>query len=125
MRTHKLWTLFLVLLCLLAFSSTAFARADGDTGGVIETWAQIAEPPTPAPTDTSDTDKPAKSDTAKEKEKEPQSDGDGFYTRDLLYDSDTHKQFITVQGRDGNVFYIVIDYDLAVTEDEDDEESVE
>ena len=67
MRTHKLWTLFLVLLCLLAFSSTAFARADGDTGGVIETWAQIAEPPTPATPDTSGSDKPAKSDAAKEK----------------------------------------------------------
>ena len=117
MRTHKLWTLFLVLLCLLAFSSTAFARADGDTGGVIETWAQIAEPPTPATPDTSDSDKPAKPETAKEKK--PQFDSDGFYTRDLLYDSDTHKQFITVQGRDGNVFYIVIDYDVPVTEDEE------
>ena len=69
MRTHKLWTLFLVLLCLLAFSSTAFARADEDTSGVIETWAQIAEPPTPATPDTSDSDKTAKPDTAKEKEK--------------------------------------------------------
>ena len=42
-----------------------------------------------------------------------------FYTRDLLYDKATNKQFITVQGRDGNVFYIVIDYDAQVDDDEE------
>ena len=51
------------------------------------------------------------------KNQEPGSGG--FYTRDLLYDMDTHKQFITVQGWDRNLCYIVIDYDVAVGEGEE------
>ena len=31
----------------------------------------------------------------------------------------TNKQFITVQDRDDNLFYIVIDYDAPVNEEED------
>lgn len=113
MRTRKLCTLLFALLCLTLLSTTAFARVDEDTGTVIETWAQIEEPPKPAVTP----DPPAKPDTPKEDEKE--SDDGGFYTRDLFYDADTHKQFITVQGRDGNEFYIVIDYDVPVAEEEE------
>ena len=109
MRTHKLRALLLALVCLLALSATAFAKADGSSGGVIETWAQIAQPPDTAPSATTGPDTP----------EEPEPDGGGFYTRDLLYDADTHKQFITVQGREGSVFYIVIDYDVAVGEDEE------
>ena len=55
-------------------------------------------------------------------EKEPGealSEGSGIVTRDLLYDKATNKQFITVQGRDGNLFYIIIDYDAPVNEDEE------
>lgn len=113
MRTRKLCTLLFALLCLTLLSTTAFARVDEDTGTVIETWAQIEEPPKPIVTP----DTPDKPDTPKKEEKE--SDGGGFYTRDLLYDADTHKQFITVQGRDGNEFYIVIDYDVPVAEEEE------
>ena len=51
--------------------------------------------------------------------------GEGFtedgnlVTRDLLYDKHTNKQFITVQTSGGNTFYIVIDYDTPVNEEEE------
>lgn len=51
--------------------------------------------------------------------------GEGFtedgnlVTRDLLYDKQTNKQFITVQTSGGNSFYIVIDYDKPVNEEEE------
>ena len=50
---------------------------------------------------------------------EPFSEGSGIVTRDLLYDKATNKQFITVQGRDGSTFYIIIDYDAPVNEEEE------
>ena len=40
-------------------------------------------------------------------------------TRDLLYDKNTNKQFISVQTSGGNTFYIVIDYDKPTDEDGD------
>ena len=40
-------------------------------------------------------------------------------TRDLFYDKATNKQFITIQGRGGSPFYIVIDYDAPVNEEEE------
>ena len=45
------------------------------------------------------------------------SEEGGFVTRDLLYDENTNKQFITVQTSGGNTFYIVIDYDKPTDED--------
>lgn len=50
---------------------------------------------------------------------EPFSEGSGIVTRDLLYDKATNKQFITVQGRDGSTFYVIIDYDAPVNEEEE------
>lgn len=60
--------------------------------------------------------------TAEPVTKEP---GEGFsengnaVTRDLLYDKYTNKQFITITDRDGNTFYLVIDYDSPINEDEE------
>ena len=50
--------------------------------------------------------------------KEP---GTGFSGegRDLLYDKHTNKQFITITDRDGNTFYMVIDYDSPINEEEE------
>ena len=39
--------------------------------------------------------------------------------RDLLYDKHTNKQFIIITDRDGNTFYMVIDYDSPINEEEE------
>ena len=50
-------------------------------------------------------------------------DGTGFtqngnsVTRDLLYDKYSNKQFITIETRTGETFYLVIDYDKPLDED--------
>jgi len=52
-------------------------------------------------------------------EGEPIDDEGNAYTRDLLYDKATNKQFITVQTKSGNTFYIVIDYDAPINDEEE------
>lgn len=100
-KCKSLFCLLVLLLCCASLSMPAAAKADGGKSAskaegyenVTQTWT---ETPGDALSGTSD-----------------------FYTRDLLYDKATNKQFITVQGRDGNVFYIVIDYDAQVDDDEE------
>lgn len=87
--------LLALALCFGSFPAVAYAQADPD--GEAETAA-------PEP----------------EKEPgEPLSEGSGIVTRDLLYDKATNKQFITIQDREGNIFYLVIDYDAPVDGDEE------
>ncbi len=50
---------------------------------------------------------------------EPLEDEGNAYTRDLLYDKATNKQFITIQTKNGNTFYIVIDYDAPINDEEE------
>lgn len=52
-------------------------------------------------------------------EGEPIDDEGNAYTRDLLYDKATNKQFITIQTKAGNTFYIVIDYDAPINDEEE------
>ena len=42
-----------------------------------------------------------------------------FMTMDLLFDKESNKQFITVQDRNGNIFYIIVDYDAPVDESQE------
>ena len=78
---------------------------------------------TPAPTKTPDTTADEPQDP--EVEEITITPGTGFsengnaVTRDLLYDEFTNKQFITVQTRNGNTMYLVIDYDKVSDEDEE------
>ena len=64
-------------------------------------------------------EEPAEIVEAVSEEGEPLSEGSGIVTRDLLYDKATNKQFLTIQDREGNIFYLVIDYDAPVDEEEE------
>lgn len=47
------------------------------------------------------------------------TNGGNAFTRDLLYDRYTNKQFIAIETRSGDVLYMVIDYDKPLDEDGD------
>lgn len=64
-------------------------------------------------------EEPAETVEAVPEEGEPLSEESGIITRDLLYDKATNKQFLTIQDREGNIFYLVIDYDAPVDEEEE------
>ena len=102
-----LTVLAVCVMVLSCFSVTAFAYADDTEQNLPVTEAtQPEQQPetTPAP----------------EKPKgEPIDDEGNAYTRDLLYDKATNKQFITIQTKNGNTFYIVIDYDKLLDEEEE------
>jgi hypothetical protein len=97
-KVRFLITLLAVMLCMTAFSSVAYAG-----GGPEPT-------PTPAPTAT-----PSPAPTIEPGT--PFSEDGNLIVRDLLYDKHTNKQFITVETRNGKIFYIVIDYDKPIDED--------
>lgn len=111
----KKYRVLMAALCaaflLCGMTAPAYAYSDEPTGGYEET--------DPAPTDEDTTVEEA---PAPEPTLEP---GEGFseegnlVTRDLLYDKHTNKQFITVQTSGGSTFYIVIDYDKPVNEEEE------
>lgn len=93
---HKiriLTSMLAVMFCCTAFSTTAFA------GGGPEVEETVPEPTI--------------------EQGEPLSEESDIVTRDLLYDKATNKQFLTIQDRDGNIFYLVIDYDAPVDEEEE------
>lgn len=95
-------------LCI-SFTVPAFAYAD-DTEQelpVTEATQPEATPETAAPEE------------PEPYEGEPIEGEGNAYTRDLLYDKATNKQFITVQTKTGNTFYVVIDYDAPINEEEE------
>ena len=89
-----------VLLC--GFSVPSYAYADGGAGS--DYGDPTMETPAPAPEPTIEPGQGF-------------SEEGGFVTRDLLYDENTNKQFITVQTSGGATFYFVIDYDKPVDEE--------
>lgn len=103
-KCKSLFCLLILLLCCAALPMPASAKAETDSGKASGGKAEGYENVTQTWTENPGGALSSKSD---------------FYTRDLLYDKATNKQFITVQGRDGNVFYIVIDYDAQVDDDEE------
>lgn len=126
-------------LCLSCLSLTAFAQSHEPKDEVIiytgdpnakppaspqETKPPATDPPsttatTPPATTPPATTPPATEPPATTEPGEPFSQGSDIVTRDMLYDKATNKQFITIQDRDGNYFYLVIDYDAPLNEDEE------
>ena len=114
-----LTALILTLMLACSLSVTAFAGADDTpqelpvTGGAKPETIPEPESEEPAP------------ETEPEVEPEAAVPGEAYYdpgnayTRDLLYDKATNKQFLTIETKAGNTFYIVIDYDAPVNEDEE------
>jgi len=110
-KSFRLLTAFalcMVLVC--SFSMTAFAYADDTDQNLPVTEAtqpeETTEPETTVPPETITPG-------------EPLEDEGNAYTRDLLYDKATNKQFITIQTKNGNTFYIVIDYDASINDEEE------
>ena len=95
------------VMVLSCFSVTAFAYADDTEQNLPVTEATQPE------------QQPAVTPTPEKPKGEPIDDEGNAYTRDLLYDKATNKQFITVQTKNGNTFYIVIDYDAPINEEEE------
>ena len=89
-------------MVLSCFSVTAFAYADDTDQNLPVTEATQPE------------QQPAVTPTPEKPKGEPIDDEGNAYTRDLLYDKATNKQFITVQTKNGNTFFIVIDYDAPI-----------
>ena len=104
--------LLMALLLVMTLAPAVFASAeDPGTGEYIPEETTVpTETTIPEETIPVITDPP---------EVEP---GDGFSevgltaTRDLLFDKNTNKQFITVETKNGKIFYIIIDYDKPLDE---------
>lgn len=105
-RVLSMLALCAVLVC--SFSLTAFAYADDTEQNLPVTEAT-------QPEEMPETETPAETLPAGE----PIDDEGNASTRDLLYDKATNKQFITIQTKNGNTFYIVIDYDAPINEEEE------
>lgn len=105
-RVLSMLALCAVLVC--SFSLTAFAYADDTEQNLPVTEA--TQPEEMPETETTAETLPAG---------EPIDDEGNASTRDLLYDKATNKQFITIQTKNGNTFYIVIDYDAPINEEEE------
>lgn len=98
------------LLC--GFVIPAYAYADGGEGAGYGDPTMTEETTTPELESTPEPEPTVEPGEGYEQE-------GNLVTRDLLYDKHTNKQFITVQTSGGSTFYIVIDYDKPVNEEEE------
>ena len=102
-----LTVLAVCVMVLSCISVTAFAYADETEQNLPVTEATQPE------------QQPETTTTPEKPKGEPIDDEGNTYTRDLLYDKATNKQFISVQTKNGNTFYIVIDYDKPLDDKEE------
>lgn len=117
-----------LVLCLSILALPAYAKGDDPNQNDYDVIVQTPEETRPKDTTTSNQSSRPSTSTKPTEGTEPPTptiaaDGMPFTedsivaTRDLLYDAATNKQYITVETRNGNTFYIVIDYDKPVDED--------
>lgn len=118
MKTSKrsflriLLTLTICVATLCCFSVTAFAGADDVAQELPEATEEPVTDATPDPIPETIPESSVAQGT-------PITPDGNAVTRDLLYDKTTNKQFIVVETKNGNTFYIIIDYDQLVNEEEE------
>ena len=107
--------LLVLIMCVSTLATTAFAYAE-DQDPESESTSQE----TTAPEEEEEEIPPVQTTSPVVAEEGSGFSDDGnLITRDLLFDKNTNKQFITVQTRNGEIFYIIIDYDKPTDEDGD------
>ena len=106
-RISALILLTVMLLSMTAFSSTALADGKPKATPTPTATPQPTAAPTPMPT------------AAPVTSGAPFTNEGNMALIDNLFTTDTHKQFITVETKSGQLFYIVIDYDAMLNEETD------
>lgn len=116
MNKRRIFAAILALVMSVScLSLTASAEANPPSDDVIIWTSEPTEPQETRPAETTPSaTEPAPTQPAPTPtEPEPETNA---IVRDLLYHEETNKQFITVETRSGEVFYIIIDYDAPTDE---------
>lgn len=104
-----------LIMSISCLSLTASAEANPPSDDVIIWTSEPTEPQETRPAETtSPATEPAPTQPAPAPT-EPEVETNAI-VRDLMYHEETNKQFITVETRSGEVFYIIIDYDAPTDE---------
>lgn len=106
--------LLVLMICFGMLSPTAFAYAEDSTQ---ETEAAFAETISQEEENAATPIETVPLSSAGVEEGMGFSEKGNVATRDLLFDKNTNKQFITIQTRNGKTFYIIIDYDKPIDEE--------
>ncbi len=116
MNKRRFFAMILALIMSIScLSLTASAEANPPSDDVI-IWT--SEPTEPQETRPAETTPPATEPAPTQPSPaptEPEVETNAI-VRDLMYHEETNKQFITVETRSGEVFYIIIDYDAPTDE---------
>ena len=109
--------LLVMVMCLSMLAVPAYAYGndpDPDYEIVVPTEAPPEETQSQTQTEPTEETEPTYSEIVPGV---PFANDGNVTTRDLLYDEATNKQFISIETKNGAIFYIVIDYDKPVDED--------
>lgn len=107
-KSRLLLCVSIVLLVISALAMPVFAQAEPDAEDPIPEAEETAQPSETVPPE-----------TVPPETIPPEATAPETTMQALLYCKETHKQFIEIQDRDGNTFYIIIDYDAPIDEKEE------